>query len=169
MPWWQVVLLGVVQGVTEFLPISSTAHLLVVQELLGRSREELKDDPFTVVIQLGTLAAVYWYFRTDIARLIAGVFRDVREGRLLTSATPDGHNARLIVVGTLPVVVIGLLLHRRLKETFYNPQAIAWVAVTFALMMGLSEWWSARRKSWRGDDEITYFDAFLIGCFQALA
>src|SRR6267142_2612905 len=105
MDWWQVVVLGVIQGLTEFLPISSTAHLLVAQELMGRSREDLKDDPFTVVIQLGTLAAVYWYFRSDIVRLLRGFVRDVAERRLWTSAGPDGRTAKQIIVGTLPVVV----------------------------------------------------------------
>ena len=169
MPLWQAVLLGVIQGLTEFLPISSTAHLLVVQELLGRSRQELKDDPFTVVIQLGTLVAVYWYFRGDVARLVRGFIRDIAERRLFTSATPEGRTAKQILVGTLPVVVVGLFFHRWFKETFYDPQSIAWAAITFSLMMAISEWRSARRQTFRGHDEITYLDAFVIGCFQALA
>jgi undecaprenyl-diphosphatase len=60
-------------------------------------------------------------------------------------------------------------LHRWLKDTFYNPQAIAWVAITFALLMAAAEWWAARRQQARGDDELTYLDAYIIGCFQALA
>lgn len=173
MPVWQVVLLGVVQGLTEFLPISSTAHLLIVQELLGRSRQQLQHDPFTVVIQLGTLIAVYWYFRRDIAELFRGFLRDLSERRLIHSATPAGRMVKLIVVGTAPVVVVGLLLGKRLKEAFYNPQAIAYVSITFALLMAAAEWWSARRRSagkpQRGEPDLTYFDAILIGCFQALA
>ncbi len=152
MPVWQAILLGVVQGLTEFLPISSTAHLLVLQEMFGRSREQLKDDPFTVVIQLGTLVAVFWYFRRDIGNLFRGFGRDVGAKRIFTSATPEGRMVKLIVVGTVPVVVIGWLCGRWLKETFYNQWAIAWVAIVFALQ-----------------DELTYGDAILIGCFQALA
>jgi undecaprenyl-diphosphatase len=173
MPLWQVVLLGVIQGLTEFLPISSTAHLLIVQELLGRSREDLKDDPFTVVIQLGTLLAVYWYFRADVVRLTRGFFHDIVHLHLARSASVDGREARLIIVGTVPVVVVGLFLQRWLKENFYNPEAIAWVAIAFALLMAAGEWWSARRAQaghrLRTDEELTYFDAFWIGCIQALA
>jgi undecaprenyl-diphosphatase len=173
MDFWQIVVLGVIQGLTEFLPISSTAHLLVAQELMGRSREELKTDPFTVVIQVGTLVAVYWYFRSDIVKLIKGFFRDVAERRVFTSATPEGRMAKQIIVGTIPVVIIGLLFSRRLKDTFYNPQAIAWVAITFALLMAAAEWWFSRRKRAgspeRSESEITYLDALWIGCFQALA
>lgn len=173
MDLWQVALLGVIQGLTEFLPISSTAHLLVAQELLGRSREQLKDDPFTIVIQLGTLVAVYWYFRKDIVLLIKGFLRDVAEMRLIQSATPEGTTAKQIIVGTIPVVIIGLLFSKRLKETFYNPQSIAWVAISFALLMAAAEWWAARRRRAglpeRGEAQITYLDALVIGCFQALA
>jgi undecaprenyl-diphosphatase len=169
MPLWQAVLLGLLQGLTEFLPISSTAHLLLAQEFLGRSREQLKNDPFTVVVQLGTLIAVYWYFRRDIVKLFKGFLRDLHERRLVSS-TPEGKLARLIIVGTVPVVVVGLLLGRWLKETFYNPQAIAWVAIGFALLMAAAEWWSVRRKrAGRVEEELTYFDAIWIGCFQALA
>ncbi len=173
MDFWQVALLGVIQGLTEFLPISSTAHLLVAQELLGRPREELKNDPFTVVIQLGTLVAVYWYFRRDIVQLLKGFFRDLAEWRLITSATPEGRLAKQIIVGTIPVVIIGLLFSKWLKENFYNPFAIAWAAIGFAILMAASEWWSARRKRLglpeRGEPELTYFDAFWIGILQSLA
>src|SRR5262245_12980583 len=142
MDFWQVALLGVIQGLTEFLPISSTAHLLVAQELLGRSREELKDDPFTIVIQLGTLFAVYWYFRKDIVLLCKGFYRDVAELRLLKSATPEGTLAKQIIIGTIPVVIVGLLFSKKLKETFYNAHSIAWVAIIFALLMAVAEWWT---------------------------
>jgi undecaprenyl-diphosphatase len=173
MDFWHIVLLGAIQGLTEFLPISSTAHLLVAQELLGRSREDLKEDPFTIVIQLGTLVAVYWYFRKDIVLLFKGFLRDVRELRVLSSATPEGTTAKQIIVGTIPVVIVGLLFAKRLKETFYNPQSIAWVAITFAVLMAASEWWAARRRNAgspeRGEDQLTYWDALFIGCFQALA
>lgn len=173
MPLWQAVLLGVVQGLTEFLPISSTAHLLLVQELLGRSREELKTDPMTVVIQLGTVAAVFIYFRRDIAALVRGFFLDLYENRILTSATTDGKLVKLIVVGTIPVVVIGLLLKKWLKAQFYNPPAIAVVAIVFAALLAAAEWYAARRArkgaAPRTEADITYADAIFIGLFQALA
>src|SRR5215208_6069463 len=94
MSVWEAVLLGVVQGLTEFLPISSTAHLLVTRQLLGHPHPE---DAFTVVIQLGTLVAVFAYFRSDIVRLARGFLLDLRKGRV--GATPEGRMAWLIVVG----------------------------------------------------------------------
>lgn len=173
MPLWQAVLLGILQGLTEFLPISSTAHLLVAQELLGRTREQLRDDPFTVVIQLGTLIAVYWYFRRDIAVLARAFLRDLMAGNIFTSGSPDARVARQIIVGTVPVVITGLLLAKWLKRSFYNPTAIAIAAIVFALLLVVAEWWATRQhrngKTGREEVELTYLDAIIIGLFQALA
>ncbi len=173
MPYWQAVLLGVVQGLTEFLPISSTAHLLLVQEWLGRSREELKEDPFTVVVQLGTLVAVFAYFRSDILALIRAFYRDLYENRIFTSATPEGRLVKFIIVGTIPVVIIGLLFAKVLKEKFYNPPAIAVVSIVFALLMLASELWTkrlARRGAvLRESNQLGWFDSVFIGVWQALA
>jgi len=175
MPIWQAVLLGVVQGLTEFLPISSTAHLLLVQELFfGRTPEELKDDPMTVVIQLGTVAAVFIYFRHDVVALVKGFFRDLYENRIFTSATVEGKLTKLIVVGTVPAVAVGLVLKKWLKAKFYNSPAIAVVAIVFALLLAAAEWYAARRAARAGgkqrtEADVTYADAVFIGLFQALA
>src|SRR5262245_48812904 len=98
------ILLGIIQGLTEFLPISSTAHLRVVPALLG-----WQQDPgaaFTAVIQLGTLAAVLAYFRHDITRLTVAVLSGLRAGKPL--ATPDAKLGWMIAAGTVPVVVCGV-------------------------------------------------------------
>ena len=173
MPYWQAVLLGAVQGLTEFLPISSTAHLLLVQEWLGRSREQLKEDPFTVVVQLGTLVAVLVYFRCDILTLIQAFYRDLYENRVFSSATPEGRLVKFIIVGTIPVVVIGLLFSKVLKEKFYNPPSIAVVSIVFALLMLASELWTKRQArrgaALRESNQLSWFDAVSIGAWQALS
>src|SRR5437016_5749455 len=110
MSIWEAVLLGVVQGLTEFLPISSTAHLLVTRTLLGHEHPE---DAFTTVIQLGTLVAVFAYFRHDVARLARGLLADLRSRRV--GSTPDARMAWLIVLGTVPVVLVGMTLKKWLK------------------------------------------------------
>jgi undecaprenyl-diphosphatase len=168
MSVWEAVLLGVIQGLTEFLPISSTAHLLVARQLLGHANPE---DAFTVVIQLGTLAAVFAYFRADLGRLARGVLADFRALRI--GSTPDSRQAWLIVLGTVPVVLIGFFFKDWLKRTFFNATAIAFVAITFALLMAAAEWWAARRARRgllpRGEADVTWRDALWIGLFQALA
>src|SRR4051812_5501356 len=102
MPIWEAVLLGIIQGITEFLPISSTAHLVVTRELLGHKNTE---DAFTVVIQLGTLVAVFVYFRADIARMLKGLWADIRARKL--ASTPDSRLGWLVVLGTVPAVIVG--------------------------------------------------------------
>ena len=167
MSIWEAALLGIVQGLTEFLPISSTAHLLVVRKLLGHPHPE---DAFTVVIQLGTLVAVFAYFRADIARLARGVLLDIRSLRLGSSA--DSRMAWLIGLGTLPAVGIGFLFKKQLKETFFNLHSVAVVAIIFALLLALAEWRSRRRMKLyqpRGECDIGWREALWVGVWQACA
>jgi undecaprenyl-diphosphatase len=163
MSLWEAALLGVVQGLTEFLPISSTAHLLAVRHWLGHPHPE---DAFTVVIQLGTLVAVLAFFRTDFARLLAGFLNDLKCVRI--GATPEGRLAWLIGLGTIPAVVVGFLFKKQLKEHFFNLQSVAGVAIFFALLLALAEVWSRRRPP-RGIETIGLCDALWIGLWQACA
>ncbi len=168
MPLWQAALLGVVQGLTEFLPISSTAHLLAVRQALGH---ETPEDAFTTVIQMGTLAAVLWYFRADIAALLRAVGADFRTRRLACS--PESRLAWLIVLGTVPAGLAGLLLKKWLKETFYNLTSMAVVAIVFALLMAAAELWAKARRNvadpGKGEDAVGWGTALWVGCWQALA
>lgn len=168
MPIWDAILLGLVQGLTEFLPISSTAHLVLVRRWLGHDNP---DDAFAVVIQLGTLVAVFAYFRTDVGKLIGGFVGDLRARQI--GATPEGRMAWLIGVGTIPGGLAGLFLKTWLRENFYNPTAIAWVAIVFALLMAAAEMWAYARRNvanpGRGEADIGWFDAIWVGLWQALA
>lgn len=168
MSIWEAALLGVVQGLTEFLPISSTAHLLVAEKLLGWSDERMRSDPFTVVVQLGTLVAVFGYFRADLWKVAAGVLADLRAVRI--GSTPDGRLGWLIAVGTAPAVVIGFLFKKQLKETFYNVTAVAVVATAFALLLAAAEWYARRRtRPVREVGELGWLDALWVGLWQACA
>jgi undecaprenyl-diphosphatase len=163
MSLWEAVLLGVIQGLTEFLPISSTAHLLVARQLMGHSDPR---DAFTTAIQLGTLVAVFVYFRADLYRLTRAVLADLRAGRLATS--PDARLVWLMAVATVPVVVCGLLFKDFIKGTLYDTPVIAGAAVGFALLMLAAEL-RARKRAGRGETEVTWQDAVFVGLFQALA
>ena len=105
MTWFEASILGLVQGLTEFLPISSTAHLRIVPELLGW------EDPgaaFSAVIQLGTLLAVLLYFRKDVLELATAALRSLWNRNLM--GTPSSRLAWAIAVGNLPIIVLGLSL-----------------------------------------------------------
>ncbi|MCE9561075.1 MAG: undecaprenyl-diphosphatase UppP [Planctomycetes bacterium] len=168
MSIWEAVLLGVVQGLTEFLPISSTAHLLIARKLLGHEHPE---DAFTIVIQLGTLLAVFVYFRSDIAQMLAGLWADIRALRI--GSTPDSRLGWLIVLGTVPAVAVAFTLKKHLKEMFFNVPSIAIVSIVFALLMLASEWWSARRTRLglqaKREADLTWREALWVGFWQACA
>jgi undecaprenyl-diphosphatase len=168
MAIWEAVLLGVVQGLTEFLPISSTAHLLVARELLGHPRPQ---DAFTTVIQLGTLVAVFAYFRRDVVVILRGLLGDVRARKF--ASNPASRMGWLIALGTVPAVVAGVVLKKWLKATFYNAPAMAAVSVLFALMMAGVELWVAGRRRRNlpvtEEGEITVPQALWVGVWQSLA
>jgi undecaprenyl-diphosphatase len=163
MSLWHAALLGLVQGLTEFLPVSSTAHLVVVRTWLGHPHA---DDAFTVVVQLGTLLAVYGYFRREIAGVFGAVWQDIT--MLELGHTPAGWLGWLILVGTVPAGLAGLLLKKWLKANFYTLPAMGAVAIGFAVLMLAAEWWG-RRRAGRGEDKLTLSDAVWVGCWQALA
>jgi undecaprenyl-diphosphatase len=173
MPLWQVVVLGIVQGITEFLPISSTAHLLAVQHFFGRDAESLRNDPITVVIQLGTLISALVYFRNDLLAILRAVIADIRAGRLLRGAQSDTRLAGLMIIGSIPAAVAGLLFQKQFKHHFYHLEAIAIVAIVLAVVMALAELYYRRRPATKGplrdDAALTIADALWIGTFQALA
>src|SRR5262245_3793910 len=168
MSLWEAVVLGVIQGLTEFLPISSTAHLLVARQLMGHPDPR---DAFTTAIQLGTLVAVFVYFQADVARLLRALVADVKAMR--PGSTPDARLGWKIVAGTVPVVACGLLFKRVIKGDLYNTPVIAAAAVVFALLLVAAEMWARRRANaglpGRPEEGITWRDALVIGCFQALA
>jgi undecaprenyl-diphosphatase len=163
MSLWEAVVLGVIQGLTEFLPISSTAHLLVARQLMGHPNPR---DAFTTAIQLGTLVAVFAYFRTDLVRIARAVAADLRARRF--GASPDARLFWMMAVATVPVVVCGLLFKPFIKGTLYDAPVIAGAAVFFSLLLLAAEV-RAKRQAGRGEEQATWRDAVLVGLFQALA
>lgn len=161
----QAILLGVLQGLTEFLPISSTAHLRVVPALLGW------EDPgagFTAVIQWGTFLASVVYFRHDIARITAGFCRALLAGRPF--ATQEARLAWMIAVGTLPIVVAGLLLEKVIEREFRSLYVIAATLIGLALVLMIAEWRTRRRGDGGTDlDGMGWGQALAVGLAQALA
>jgi undecaprenyl-diphosphatase len=150
-------LLGLLQGVTEFLPISSTAHLRVVPALLG------KPDPgaaITAVLQLGTLAAVIGFFLRDLAGMVSA---------LLDPARRRGPQARMLlylVVGTIPIGVAGLTFRHAVEGPLRSLQVIAVALIAVAVLMAAAD----RLASGRRDlDDVSLRDALLVGAAQALA
>ena len=161
MGWFEAIVLGLVQGLTEFLPISSSAHLRVVGEAFGW------EDPgaaFTAITQIGTEAAVLLYFRQDIGRIVVTWLRSLRDRSL--RGTADARMGWLIIVGSIPIVVLGLLFQDQIETTFRDLRIIAIALVAFSLVL----YWADRvgRKK-RELDQLTVGHGIAFGFAQAMA
>lgn len=161
---WHALVLGVVQGLTEFLPISSTAHLKVVPVLLGWG------DPgvaVTAVIQLGSIVAVIAFFRHDLAAVLRGIGRAVREGQWGDSSARLGV---AITLGTVPIVLGGLAIKRFVPDYDHSPLrsmgSIAMVSIVMALLLALAELAGRRQRDLAA---VRPVDGVLVGLAQALA
>jgi undecaprenyl-diphosphatase len=156
------VLLGLVQAATEFLPVSSTAHLLVFGELLGHSLEDDRFRAFVTIIQTGTTAAVIVYFRRELAALLHAGVRSIARGRPLETA--ESRLGWYIVLGTIPAAVAGKLLEKRI-EALGN-----WVIATSLVALGLVLLLAERRaRHVRSVEDVGAVDALLVGIGQAVA
>ncbi|HEV8634882.1 MAG TPA: undecaprenyl-diphosphatase UppP [Chloroflexota bacterium] len=157
----QAVLLGVVQGLSEFLPISSTAHLALVPWALGWDSPLLNSLTFDVALHMGTLVAVLLYFWSDWLRLAVGLVGFARG-----QPNPGARMAGLVALGTIPAVVVGVLFQSLVETTFRSPAQIAVVLALFSLVMYGAERVAARA---RGLDALRTTDTVAIGCAQAVA
>jgi undecaprenyl-diphosphatase len=158
MALWLAALLGIVQGLTEFIPVSSTAHLRVVPALLGRGDAGA---PFTAVLQLGTLVAVLAYFARDLASLPAALVKN--------PSSPEGRLPLLLAVGTVPIVIAGLLLKKHIETDLRSLYVIAAALVVVGFAMIVIDRHAAGRDGARPLASITYTDAIIVGLAQTLA
>lgn len=161
---WRFCVLGVVQGLTEFLPISSTAHLKVVPVLLGWG------DPgvaVTAVIQLGSIAAVIGFFREDLKQVIGASWQAWRSGQW---TTPEARLGQAILWGTLPILVAGLGIKLFVPNFDESPlrslTSIGVVSIVMGLLLGLAERWGSRRRVL---SDVVVRDGWLVGVAQTLA
>jgi undecaprenyl-diphosphatase len=165
----EAITLGVVQGLTEFLPISSTAHLRIVPALLGW------DDPgaaYSAVIQCGTLLAVFVALRHDIAALLGGFAAGVRSGRPL--ATVESRAAIMIALGTIPIVVVGFAARHLIRGEARRLEVITAALLGATLFMAAAEWvaWRRARRGMAGRDGldgVRFSDGLTMGLAQVLA
>jgi undecaprenyl-diphosphatase len=155
----QAIILALLQGLTEFLPISSSAHLILVPRLLGWEDQGLA---FDVAVHVGTLLAVVTYFRHDLVRL-AGAWLGSLAGRGMNT---EARLAWLVLLGTVPVVIAGLWLHDLIETALRSPLVIAATTIVFALLLG----WADRASRHRRDEyTLGVKDVLVIGLAQALA
>ncbi|QPZ39913.1 undecaprenyl-diphosphate phosphatase [Paramicrobacterium chengjingii] len=156
------VILGIVQGLTEFLPVSSSAHLRIVGEFLGTG-----EDPgarFTAITQIGTEAAVIIFFWRDIVRIIGAWFRALR-GKIPRN-DPDARMGWLIIIGSVPIVVLGLLFQDAIETVLRSLWFTTTTLIVFGVLLGIADWVGAKRRE-LGD--LTYGHGIIYGFAQAMA
>lgn len=162
MSFLEAIILGIVQGLTEFLPISSSAHLRVAGELLEPGQEP--GAAFTAIVQLGTETAVLIYFWNDITRIIGTWFRALA-GRIPHS-DPDVRMGWMVIIGSIPIGVLGLLFEDQIDHSLRNLYITATMLILFGLLLGVADRIAPQRKELK---DLTVRDGILYGLAQALA
>ncbi|ADC47958.1 undecaprenyl-diphosphatase UppP [Methanobrevibacter ruminantium M1] len=164
----QAIIIGLVQGLTEFLPVSSSAHLIFIQQALGLSNVPLA---FDVLLHVGTLVAVFVYFFSDIIQMIQGFFYsllDLRDGNFIPEIRRDPYKklAWLTIIATIPVGVVGILFNDIIEEMFTGLTIPAFLLLITGCLLYVSQ----RMNSGKIDvQNITIKEALLMGCGQAIA
>ena len=155
----QIIVLAVVQGLTEFLPISSSGHLILVPKVSDWPDQGLA---FDVAVHVGTLSAVMLYFKNDISQMFLAWAQSIKEGE----QTPQSRVAWGVIIGSIPVGVGGLLLHDLADTVFRSPLVIAWATIGFGVLLGLADWFTPRKRELTS---LTWTGALWIGLSQVLA
>jgi len=158
-PLADAVILGVVEGLTEFLPVSSTGHLILVSDLLGETGE--KGKIFDIVIQLGAILAVCWEFRVRIAQALRGLAADRVQQRFAAN----------LFVAFLPAAIVGLAFQREIKAHLFNPTSVAVALAVGGLVIFAIEAWYARKGPARVTSvyDMTWKDALKVGIAQCFS
>ena len=167
MNFLEAIILGIVQGLTEFLPVSSSAHVQIASELMqipGLSDKNSATTAFIATIQLGTEAAVLMYFAKDIARLVKAWFRGLFNSKLRGNS--DYKMAWLVIIASIPVGLAGYLLREFIQETVRTLWVVAFTMILFAAILYLADRYGRKQKQ---VSEMTYSTALGFGLGQALA
>ncbi|MFC4256234.1 undecaprenyl-diphosphate phosphatase [Altererythrobacter xixiisoli] len=162
MHWLDAIILGLIQGLTEFLPVSSSAHIRIAGEFLPAATDP--GAAFTAIIQIGTEAAVLIYFRKDIWRIAMSWLRSPM-GRIAAEA-PDVRLGWLVLIGTLPISILGLLLKDFIEGSLRNLAITAAMLIIFGIVLGVADRFGRRIKEL---NQMTMRDGILLGFAQAMA
>ncbi len=159
----QIIILGLIQGLTEFLPISSSAHLILVPVILGWQDQGLA---FDVAVHIGSLIAVVTYFRKDIQAMTSDWFSSI----FSRSSVGDSRLAWAVIFGTIPAGIAGLLLNDFVETQLRSEIVIAYATIGFGVLLMVGDWYGNRKGQQTHDEKnITWKDVVVISLFQVLA
>ena len=164
MGWLQAVVLGVVEGLTEFLPVSSTGHLTVAEKLMGLSVDDAGVTAFTAIVQVGAILAVIGYFWRDLVRLVVAFFRGLASAD--ARRDPSWREALVMIVGSIPVGIVGFLARDLISGPLRTLWVVAVALVAWCVVMVVAE---RRARQQRGERSLTLADAVVVGLTQCVA
>ncbi len=159
MSYLQSIFLGVIQGLTEFLPISSSGHLVLFQKIFGFSEPPIF---FDVLVHLGTMFAVLVFFRNEIKKMFFGLFSEVKKGE----REKNLHLLFLLILGTIPIIIVGVILEEKIETIFSSLYLVGFAFLISAFILFLT---AAFGKEKNKIEKASFIDAVFIGLFQALA
>jgi undecaprenyl-diphosphatase len=160
----EAIILGIVEGLTEFLPVSSTGHLTITEKLLGLPIDADSITGFTAVVQFGAIVAVLIFFRDDIARLLAAAWRGARSAE--ARQTSDWRLFLAVIIGTIPIGLVGLLLKDFISDDLRSLWVVGAALILWSPVMVVAERVATRR---RGQEDLRLVDALVIGTVQVIA
>jgi len=160
----QAVILGIVEGLTEFLPVSSTGHQTIVAGLMGLQIDDPSITSFIAVIQIGAIAALVLYLRKDIGRLLAAWFRGLFNGAHRND--PSYREAWLVIIGSIPIVIVGVLARDLIKGPLRSLWVVAIALIAWGFVMLVAEAMATQKRQ---EKDLRLKDALIIGGTQALA
>ena len=160
----QSIILGIIQGLTEFLPISSSAHLVIAPYIFGWHIPAQEGFIFDVLVQLGTLLAVIFYFRKDLFQIIVGVINGLIDKRPFSN--PMSRLGWILILATIPAVIAGFLFKDLVERAFGSPLAAGLFLLGTAALLVIAELVGKRNRLF---DTISWLDALIVGLFQVIS
>lgn len=164
MEWWQAVILGIIEGITEFLPVSSTGHLTIVEKLMGFQVDSVGTTAFTAVIQIGAILAAVLYFWSDIIRIASAWLAGLAKPE--ERKNPDYKFGWAIILGSVPIAIVGLVFKDEIETTLRSLWFVAIMLIAWSGVMWYADRVATQKKA---EKDITWKDTLKIGAAQCIA
>lgn len=168
MSWLDAIILGIIEGITEFLPVSSTGHLTIAEKLMGYQIDDPGVTAFTAIIQIGAILAAVLYFRGDIWRVGSAWFRGHFD-QTVRANDPDYKFGWAILIGSIPIAIVGLAFQDLIETTLRSMWFVAAGLIGWSFVLWYADRQIERNKKPKGEKQITWKDTLLIGAAQCLA
>lgn len=164
MEWWHALILGIVEGFTEFLPISSTGHVTILANLFGYTINDPDITAFTAIIQIGAIFAAIWYFRKDIIRIATAWVRGILHKK--ERSTLDYRFGWAVIIGSIPIAIVGFVFRHQIETTLRSLWIVAIALIAWSAVMWYADTHASQKKK---EKDVGWRDTLAIGVAQCLA